>query len=258
MTTPPAAAPTLADGPARDARFVVVERWKDLVNFSLDDPRRRVEFFHRQMNEEVDSLECSARNLTDFPDADWELRLCLARQCLDEARHSRMFRRFFEQAGGRVGQYPVINFQYRIITAIDGLIGRLAVQNRSFEAGGLDAIAAEVEDARQRGDEAQLGLFEAQLADEIGHVRFANERIEMAIKSDPRAVLAVGRALAASSAAFGELMGSEATEGATYPADRQSRLEAGFRSDEVEMAIALADKLRRAPAESSPPSSVAR
>ena len=27
------------------------------------------------MNEEVNSLEISARNLADFPDADWELRL---------------------------------------------------------------------------------------------------------------------------------------------------------------------------------------
>jgi uncharacterized ferritin-like protein (DUF455 family) len=210
------------------------------------------------MNEEVDSLECSARNLTDFPGADWTLRLCVARQCADEARHSRMFRRFFEGAGGRVGQYPVINFQYRIITAIDDLIGRLAVQNRSFEAGGLDAIAAEISDARQRGDEAQVELFEAQLADEIGHVRFANERIGVAIKSDPRVVLAVGRALAASSAAFAELMGSEATEGATYPADRQGRLEAGFRSDEVEMAVALADKVRGTSAELSPPPTAAR
>ena len=52
-----------------------------------------------------------------------------------------MFRRIFETRGGQVGQYPVLNFQYRIIAHIRSLVGRLAIQNRSFEAGGLDAIA---------------------------------------------------------------------------------------------------------------------
>ena len=39
-----------------------------------------------------------------------------------------------------MGQYPVLNFQYRIITRVPSLVGRLAVQNRSFEAAGMDAI----------------------------------------------------------------------------------------------------------------------
>ena len=33
-----------------------------------------------------------------------------------------------------------MNFQYRILRRIDSLIGRLAVQNRTFEADGLDAV----------------------------------------------------------------------------------------------------------------------
>jgi hypothetical protein len=49
-----------------------------------------------------------------------------------------------------VGQYPVLNFQYRIITQFDSLAARLAIQNRSFEAGGLDAITVGIEEARAR------------------------------------------------------------------------------------------------------------
>ena len=64
-----------------------------------------------------------------------------------------MFRRIFEARGGRVGEYPVLNFQYRIIARIRSLVGRLAIQNRSFEAGGLDAIAVGMQQARERGDE---------------------------------------------------------------------------------------------------------
>lgn len=232
------------DGPVRDARFVVAERWADLAQMPEGDPRRRMEFFHRQMNEEVDSLECSARNLTDFPAADWGLRLSMARQCSDEARHSRMFRRVLESRGGRVGQFPVINFQYRIITTIPTLIGRLAVQNRSFEAGGIDAIAAEIAYAKSQGNSAELDLFEAQLSDEIVHVRFANDHINATIASDPRAVLDVGRALAASAETFAAVIGPEGMAGATFAADWQGRLDAGFRSDEIELARDLAEQRR--------------
>jgi uncharacterized ferritin-like protein (DUF455 family) len=234
----------LADPPARDSRFTVVERWVELANFPTGHPQRRVEFFHRQMNEEIDSLECAAQNLSDFREAEWSLRLSLARQCFDEARHARMFRRHCEAAGGRIGEFPVICFQYRIVVGLKDLIGRLAVQNRSFEAGGIDAIAAEINDARRRGDERETELFEAQLADEISHVRFANEMINAAIKADPRNILRIGTALTQSSEAFGMLMGEAATAGATSPADRASRLEAGFAADEVDLAVAVAERIR--------------
>ena len=76
------------DSPARDARFRVVDTWQECANFPDGDPRKVLEFMHRQMNEEMDATECSARTLTDFPNAPWELRMFLARQCADEARHA--------------------------------------------------------------------------------------------------------------------------------------------------------------------------
>ncbi len=228
-----------AEGPARDARFTVAARWAECANFPEGHPLREIEFFHRQMNEEIDSLECSAANIRDFPQAPWDLRLGLARQCADEGRHAGMFRRMFESRGGRVGQYPVLNFQYRIIAHIRSLVGRLAIQNRSFEAGGLDAIAFGIEQARQSGDQALVELFEAQRADEIVHVRFANEWINAATTQNPRSVLEIGVALAGASKAFRAVMGEEGTEGVSYPADVAGRREAGFTDSEVQLAIGL-------------------
>ena len=228
-----------ADGPARDSRFTVAARWVECANFPDGHPLRPIEFLHRQMNEEVDSLECSAANLRDFPQAPWDLRLALARQCADEARHAALFRRIFERRGGHVGQYPVLNFQYRIVAHIPSLVGRLAIQNRSFEAGGLDAIAYGIEQVRKEGDEEMVELFESQRADEIGHVRFANEWINAATEQNPRSVLEIGTALAGASKAFHQVMGSEGTEGANYPADGAARREAGFTDNEVGMAIDL-------------------
>jgi len=227
-----------APAPRRDARFTVVDQWLDCVNFEPGDPKRLIEFLHRQMNEEINGMENAARSLVDFPDAEWDLRMCVARQCADEARHVQMFQRLFESRGGTVGEYPVMNFQFRIITKVDNLIGRLAVQNRSFEAEGVDAVEPEIEKARKEGDWELADLFDAQLADEICHVRFANEYIAEASKRDPRSVMQVGRALDYGGKAFRQVMGEEFLHRVDYGTNQQGRIEAGFKPEEVRFAAA--------------------
>lgn len=232
--------PTIfAPGPARDLRFTVEDRWIDCVNLPEGHVEKQVEFLHRQMNEEVDSLESSARNLCDFPGADWEVRMCLARQCADETRHSRMFRALMEKRGGHVGKYPVLNFQYRIITQFDSLSARLAIQNRSFEAGGIDAITSGIAQALEDGDEELAELYESQCADEISHVRFANEWIRTLTEKSPTDLVRIGQALRKATMAFRAVMGEEGTEGVNYPADRKGRLEAGFTPEEVDVTANL-------------------
>jgi uncharacterized ferritin-like protein (DUF455 family) len=228
--------PEFADGPARDARFQVAEFWADCVNLPPGHPEREAEFFHRQMNEEINGMECAARALTDFPDADWPLRMAIARQCCDEARHVQMFREALESRGGHVGQSPVLNFQYRIITRIDDLCGRLAVQNRSFEVEGVDAIEPEIAAAAERGDPTMAHRYDAQLADEIGHVRFANEYLAQVMARDPGAVMRVGRALNYAFEAFAYVMGQHAMASVSYGINEQGRREAGFREEEIAQA----------------------
>jgi uncharacterized ferritin-like protein (DUF455 family) len=231
--------PTLfAEGPARDNRFMVKDRFVEMHNVPEDDPTREVEFFHRQMHEELNSVENAARNLSDFPNEDWDIRMWIARQCSDEARHVLMFREIYESRGGKVGQYPVLNFQYKICTKIDNLLGRLTVQNRSFEAGGIDAVKVAIEDARERGDEELALLYEAQGADEIVHVRFANDWIRKEVQKSPRKALQMATALTAASKAFSQVMGLEGTTDVDYTADVSGRLEAGFDQSEVDRALA--------------------
>jgi len=194
--SPPLDPRLFADAPRRDARFDVKEVWAEMANLPVEDPRHRTEFLHRQMHEELGGLEIAARNLTDFPDADWEVRRAIARQCWDEARHVELFRRSCERRGGRVGEYPVLCFQYRIITRIDSLAGRLAVQNRSFEAAGIDAIQDGLRDARAAGETDMLELLDTQLADEVQHVRYANTWVKRLVEGGgPRAVFEVARAV---------------------------------------------------------------
>jgi uncharacterized ferritin-like protein (DUF455 family) len=226
-----------ADGPARDARFRVADLWKDAANFPAGDPRVTPEFLHRQMNEEINGMEISARNLVDFPEADWDLRMAMARQCWDEARHIEMFRRCFEGRGGRVGEYPVLNFQYRILTRIDSLVGRLAVQNRSFEASGIDAIHQEIQRCRENGEKDLEELFDAQLADEVEHVRYANTWIKrLTDRIGARAVLELAKAVTQASEAFRAIAGDALL---SYPVADEIRREAGFSETEIEAARQL-------------------
>lgn len=217
-----------AAGPARDPRFDVRETWAEMTNLPDDDPLAVAEFLHRQMNEEVNGLEIAARNLVDFPEADWALRMAIARQAWDEARHVVMFRRCVEARGVRVGDYPVLNFQYRIATRIDSLLGRLAVQNRSFEAAGLDAI----QDGMAQTSEPDLrALLDSQLADEIQHVRFANEWMpELTRRGGARATFELARAVGQAEEALAVVAGGAVTR---YPVQEALRREAGFDESEI-------------------------
>ena len=111
------------EGPARDARFTVCEVWAELENFPDGTPERDHEFLHRQMNEEMCVMENAARSLAEFPDADWSVRKGLARQCADEARHTMNYHRLLVARGGKLGEHPIMNFQYRILGKIDNLVG---------------------------------------------------------------------------------------------------------------------------------------
>ena len=231
-----------ADGPLRDQRFDVKQVWSEMTNFDSSDPELTREFLHRQMNEEINGMEISARNLADFPDAPWELRMSMARQCWDEARHIEAFRACVERRGGYVGQYPVLNFQYRLITKIRSLVGRLVVQNRSFEAAGIDAIQNTITEAARHEGRTDLDeLFDAQLADEVQHVRYANVWIKRLLdEGGPATLFDLTRAVASANEAM-KLVAGEAAM--VYPVAEDIRREAGFTTEEIEAAKRLVAQL---------------
>ncbi len=232
---PPQGSDPFAAAQARDERFEVRGLWKDLVNYPDGTPEHRREFLHRQMNEEANVMEVAASSLVDFPTADWEIRMWLARQCSDEARHTLLYLRLMRARGIRIGEYPVLNFQYRLLRSIDSLAGRLAVENRTFEADGLDAVTFGVQEARGSGDSDLAELLDMQQADEIVHVRFANEWIHRTVQTDPRCILQMAAALTKAADAFRTVFegGMDVTK---YAVAEQERLEAGFAVPEVQVA----------------------
>jgi uncharacterized ferritin-like protein (DUF455 family) len=229
-------------GQARDARFVVRDRWAELVNHPQGTAEYRREFLHRQMNEEANVMEQAAQSLVDFPTADWDIRLWLARQCADEARHVQLYLRVMQARGIAIGEYPVINFQYRVLTRIDSLAGRLAVENRTFEADGLDAATFGVEEAQARGEVDMVTLLDTQQADEIVHVGFANSWIRRQIELDPRTLLRMATALSHAAKAF--TIAFAGAGGVRYSVADTERREAGFDPGEIAVAAKLSNQKR--------------
>ena len=67
---------------------------------------------------ELQALEGAARSLWDFPDAPWEFKMNMARQCWDEARHVQIYEKLLEHVGGEVGMYAESTFLFECCCAI--------------------------------------------------------------------------------------------------------------------------------------------
>src|SRR5262245_62587198 len=125
--------------PAREPCFEIVQLHHDVPesgNVTLEARRQRA---HREYNQEVQTIEIAALCLVDFPNAPWELRMELARQCWDEARHAALCFRRLQKLGGWKGMYPIANLAWYVVGMLDSLAARLAVHTRTFEGGSLDS-----------------------------------------------------------------------------------------------------------------------
>lgn len=203
--------------PAREPCFTVARDASEMVEFADGvSPDARRERLHRHMNNEIGSMEMAAQSLVDFPDAAWDLRMQLARQTNDESRHVEGLLKRLEAVGGYKGEFPVSNYEWAVTIVQDSLVARLALQNRTFEAGQMDLLGTLRKTWRAAGDTDTADLLDAILADEVNHVRYANRWIRQLAQQDPRALLKVATAVRflahANAIAGGESAGEVAFE----------------------------------------------
>lgn len=233
---------TLCQDPVRESCFKIGQTEADMVQ--IDDatsPAGQRERLHRHMNNEVGSMEIAAQCLVDFPGAPWELRLALARQTFDESRHVEGLYARLQELGGRKGEFPIANFEWCVTNMQDTLIARLAIQNRTFEAGQMDLLGTLHKLWRRVGDEKTASLLEMILADEVNHVRFANRWIRRLAQEDGRNLLKIALAIRflaeANAASFSnEPSGTEAKVLAGHASSGvnvEDRRNAEFSEDEI-------------------------
>jgi len=237
---------TLRTDPAREPCFSVVHQHYEVYMPTPEapvDPSGH-ETLHSMFNSEVLSLEIAAQNLADFTDAPWELRMHFARQCWDEVRHAAMCLDRLVAIGGHKGEFPIINHEWNVVCVFDSLAARLAVLNRTFEAGSLEAFGPVRAFFEERSDSRTVEVIEAILTDEVEHARFGNLWVQRMVKENPRLALRIAEAMAkvkqaASALATqpGELVvgGMDLAETARHeiPVLHRERADAGFTAREI-------------------------
>src|SRR4051812_43347684 len=112
---------TLRRDPAREPSYQILHLHRDLEALDLDVETRKRERIYRDRNSEVQTLEIAAQCLVDFPEAPWDLRLELARQCWDEARHAALLDRPLRAAGSWKGEFPIANLDWSVVCMLDSL-----------------------------------------------------------------------------------------------------------------------------------------
>jgi uncharacterized ferritin-like protein (DUF455 family) len=185
----------LRSDPARESSFQVVDVHSQLRFFSDSSIESQREKLHREFNNEIQSLEIAAQSIADFPESAWDLRMQLARQCWDETRHARLCLQRVVEKGGFKGEFPILNQEWGVVCMLDSLEARLAVQNRTFEAGSMEVFRQSIDHWQKLGDEKTAEIMETILADEVQHVRYANEWLKKLSAENPRIILKIAEAM---------------------------------------------------------------
>lgn len=133
---------------------------------------------------ELQALEGAARSLWDFPDAPWEFKMNMARQCWDEARHVQIFEKLLTHLEGHIGMFPESTFLFEAACSQDPAM-RVAGVNRGLEGLACDVFRDMIRYAEKVGDEKMKQAVDYVLADEITHVRFGSEWVREFTKGDP-------------------------------------------------------------------------
>jgi uncharacterized ferritin-like protein (DUF455 family) len=186
---------TLREAPARDACFKVVYSDAEMHEFGDMSEMARREMMHRHMTNEMTSVDMAAACVAEFPDAPWELRMELARQAWDEARHVRALHRRLRELGGHKGEFPISTLEWNITCAVDNLPGRIAIQNRTLEAGAMDVMGGLSQNLRSMGDHETADTLDSINTDEVQHVRFSNRWIKRLAEIDRRVLMKVAMAI---------------------------------------------------------------
>jgi len=182
---------------------------------------------------ELQALEGAGRSLWDFPDAPWEFKMNMARQCWDEARHVQIYEKLLEHVGGEVGMFPESTFLFECACSDDPAM-RVAGVNRGLEGLACDVFRDMINYAEKIGDEKMRQAIDYVLADELTHVRFGSEWVREFTKGDPERYerTQAFRREVDKQFSFGGARSDRPD--AAIPIAWQDRLEAGFTEEELE------------------------
>jgi uncharacterized ferritin-like protein (DUF455 family) len=135
---------------------------------------------------EVQALEGAGRTVWDFDDteAPFALKLDMARQCWDEARHTEISVKLGEWMGTEIGEFAETTFLYEASCNPDPVL-RLTGVNRALEGLAIDVFNTMREFGRSSGDPVLSFCEDWMLADEVTHVKMGSDWLRRLTEHDP-------------------------------------------------------------------------
>ncbi len=187
------------DALARDSRFhriSTVERFNDQRPNDLGQDRRIdsdsdevSDRARRQMHGifvgEIQALEGAGRTAFDYStdEVPFALKLDMARQCWDEARHVEISCVLGEHMGGEIGEFSEATTLFEAACHPDPVF-RLAGVNRALEGLAIDVFTTMRDFATEMNDPVLTFAEDWMLADEVTHVKMGSTWLREVTKDD--------------------------------------------------------------------------
>jgi uncharacterized ferritin-like protein (DUF455 family) len=192
---------------------------------------------------EIEALEGAGRTCWDFPTsvgddtsadhAPFALKLDMARQCWDEARHVEISVKLAEWMGSEIGQYAENTVLFEAACSHDPVL-RLAGVNRALEGLAIDVFTTMKEFGDLAGDPFLEFCEDWMLADEVTHVKMGSDWLRRLTEKDTarRAQALEFQAVVDKLFSYGGLR-SDSQE-SMFGLARRFRELAGFTGDEID------------------------
>ena len=254
---------------ARDPRFVRVE-----MRERLADPRPRPTAGEGKQNNnrltparpdapdaaralmhgifvgEIQALEGAGRTCWDFTTGDGDdeapfaLKLDMARQCWDEARHVEISCKLSDHMGSEIGEFSENTFLYEAACNPDPVL-RLTGVNRALEGLAIDVFTTMKEFGDISGDPVLEFCEDWMLADEVTHVKMGSDWLRRLTMTNPdrRKAALEFQSIVDKLFAIGGFR-SESEESPVKLARRFREL-AGFDTDEIDEIARLSEEALR-------------
>ena len=190
---------------ARDSRFVKINieevifdprgasrRADRRTGFNPDDydaPDGARGLMHGIFVGEIQALEGAGRTCWDFDtgkgrdEAPFELKLDMARQCWDEARHVEISVKLTEHMGTEIGEFAEQTLLYQAACNPDPVL-RLTGVNRALEGLAIDVFNTMREFGNLTGDPVLEFCEDWMLADEVTHVKMGSDWLRRITAND--------------------------------------------------------------------------
>ena len=136
---------------------------------------------------EIQALEGAGRTCFDFDDenAPFQLKLDMARQCWDEARHVEISVKLGEHMGSEIGEFAEQTLLYEAACNPDPVL-RLTGVNRALEGLAIDVFKTMRDFGTVLSDPVLAFAEDWMLADEVTHVKMGSDWLRRLTAQDPQ------------------------------------------------------------------------